>query len=61
MMNDKDLQRKMKEKIESIVIDLLKTGQLDEKSLNYSRLLAIKSLGLNLKKLAVLKNAVLER
>ena len=34
---------------------------LMKKSLNYSRLLAIKSLGLNLKRLAVLKNAVLER
>lgn len=31
MMNDKDLQRKKDEKIASIVMDLLKTGQIDEK------------------------------
>ena len=30
-MNEKDLERKMDEKITNIVIDLLKTGQLDEK------------------------------
>lgn len=30
MMNNKDLERKMNEKITNIVMDLLKTGQLDD-------------------------------
>lgn len=52
MMNDKDLQRKMDEKIESIVIDLLKTGQLDEKIAELLKVTSDKKFGTKLEKVS---------